>query len=300
MNSLNPRQVEAFRAVMTAGSMTAAAETLAISQPAVSRLIRDLEVALQLPLFERVGSHVAPTAEAVLLHHEIVRYFVGLDRIAEAADAIRAGKAGGLRVAAITTFCVGLLNAAIERFVRDRGEVAIAVHNDTSPNIETMARLDQIDLGFVTVVHEHPAVRIERFPPLPAVCVVPAGHRLAALPVVGPRDLAGETLVGLGAASPMRIRLEAMLDAEGVAYERPFEASLSIAVCDLVARGLGIGIIDPLTAPFLRIPGIVIRRFEPTIPTPFAIVQPAHRPPAKLAQEFAALVLEMARELQPD
>ena len=171
MNSLHPRQIEAFRAVMTTGSMTAAAETLAISQPAVSRLIRDLEHALRLPLFDRVGSHLAPTPEAVLLHHEIARYFIGLDRIAEAADAIRSGKAGGVRVAAITAFTIGLVNAAIERFVRDRGEVAISVHNDTSLNIEAMARLDQIDIGLISTGREDPALRQVPLPRLPAVCV---------------------------------------------------------------------------------------------------------------------------------
>ena len=297
MNSLHPRQVEAFRAVMTAGSMTAAAETLNISQPAVSRLVRDLEHALRLPLFERVGSHLAPTPEAVLLHHEIARYFVGLDRIAEAARAIRAGKAGGLRVAAITAFSIGLLNTAIERFVRDRGEVAISVHNDNSANIEAMARLDQIDIGLVNTVHEHPAVRVQPFASLPAVCVVPCGHRLAALPTVRPRDLAGEKVIGLGPSSPIRLRLDAMLLAEGIACERPFETSLSASVCALVARGFGVAVIDPYTAPFIREPGIVTRPFEPAIPTHFSIVYPAHRPPAKVVQEFATLLLDIARGL---
>src|SRR5205807_6797550 len=52
---LNPRQVEAFRAVMTTGSVTLAATTMHVTQPAVSRLIRDLERALKLVLFERRG-----------------------------------------------------------------------------------------------------------------------------------------------------------------------------------------------------------------------------------------------------
>lgn len=298
MNSLHPRQVEAFRAVMLTGSMTAAAETLTISQPAVSRLVRDLEHALRLPLFERVGSHLTPTPEAVLLHHEIDRHFVGLDRIYHAARAIRAGKAGGLRVAAITAFSIGLLNSAIERFVHERGEVAISVHNDNSTNIEAMARLDQIDIGLVNMVREHPAIRIVPFPTLPAVCVVPTGHRLAGRDVVCVADLAGERLIGLGPNSPIRLRLEAMLEAEGIPYERPFEISLSASVCAFVARGFGVAVIDAFTAPFIREPGIVALRFEPAIPTGFAMVYPAHRHPAKVVQEFTAVLLAMARDLE--
>ncbi|HRK19420.1 MAG TPA: LysR family transcriptional regulator, partial [Hyphomicrobiaceae bacterium] len=61
MASLNPRQIEAFRMVMLRGSITAAAQMLNVSQPAVSRLIRDLEVRSGLALFERHGNHLLPT-----------------------------------------------------------------------------------------------------------------------------------------------------------------------------------------------------------------------------------------------
>ncbi|MCD4663185.1 LysR family transcriptional regulator [Agrobacterium sp.] len=50
---VNPRQVEAFRAVMITGSMTAAADLLRVTQPAVSRLIKDLESDLSFRLFRR-------------------------------------------------------------------------------------------------------------------------------------------------------------------------------------------------------------------------------------------------------
>ena len=68
---LNLRQVEAFRAVFQTGSMTAAGELMGISQPAVSRLIRDLEAETGLPLFERAGGRVIATPDAVALIREV-------------------------------------------------------------------------------------------------------------------------------------------------------------------------------------------------------------------------------------
>ncbi|MBV8836561.1 MAG: LysR family transcriptional regulator, partial [Alphaproteobacteria bacterium] len=70
---LNPRQVEAFRAVMATGSVTLAATMMHVTQPAVSRLIRDLEFTLQLALFERRGNRLKPTAEANHLFAEVER-----------------------------------------------------------------------------------------------------------------------------------------------------------------------------------------------------------------------------------
>ena len=80
---LNTRQIEAFRAVMLTGSMTIAAEFLRVTQPAVSRLVKDLEKHLKFRLFRRQGNRLIPTHEATILFAEVDRFYVGLDRIAK-------------------------------------------------------------------------------------------------------------------------------------------------------------------------------------------------------------------------
>jgi len=61
---MNDRQINAFRHVMRHGSITAAAQALNVSQPAVSRLIADLERQLGFALLIRSGGRSTPTAEA--------------------------------------------------------------------------------------------------------------------------------------------------------------------------------------------------------------------------------------------
>ncbi len=94
---LNVRQLEAFRAVMLSGSMTGGGRLMSISQPAVTRLIRDLEAELKLSLFRREGTHIEPTREGKELFREVSRHFVSTERIREAADAIREFNGGQLR-----------------------------------------------------------------------------------------------------------------------------------------------------------------------------------------------------------
>ena len=53
MARINSRQVEAFRAMMLTGSVTEAAKLMAVTQPAVSRLLRDFQALLKMELFER-------------------------------------------------------------------------------------------------------------------------------------------------------------------------------------------------------------------------------------------------------
>ena len=101
MRGLNPRQIEAFRAVVLTGGVGAAASLINVTQPAVSRLIRDLQSHLGLVLFERRGTGLVPTSEALSLYAEVERAFVGLERIEQMATELRTRRAGFLRIAAL-------------------------------------------------------------------------------------------------------------------------------------------------------------------------------------------------------
>ena len=70
---IKPRQIEAFRAVIETGSVTRAAERLHVTQPAVSKLIMELERATRITLFVRHRRRVVPTPEASLLAEEVER-----------------------------------------------------------------------------------------------------------------------------------------------------------------------------------------------------------------------------------
>jgi len=78
---LNLRHIEIFHAIMRTGSMTAAAQALNISQPAVSAVLKHFESRLQMPLFKRVGGRLKPTPEALALLPDIAEIFTRLDAI---------------------------------------------------------------------------------------------------------------------------------------------------------------------------------------------------------------------------
>ncbi len=281
---------------MLTGSMTAAAEVLRISQPAVSRLVKEFESALRLKLFRRVGNRLVPQHEAMLLYREVDRFFTGLEHIAKVADDIRTAKAGALRVAAMTALSLGFVNAVIGRFLASRPGVSISLHTENSRNVLQMVAMHHFDLGFVQMEGEHPGVEAVPLPTVDAVCVLPARHPLAGQTVVRVTDLAGLALISLGRSSPLRMRVEAALAAARVKCQRPIETSLAVSVCALVAQGLGVAVIDPFTAAYFGDRGVVRRRFEPRIPFEFAMLFPAHRQRTKLVEEFAAIAQDMVRQ----
>ena len=86
------RQVDAFRTVISTGTVTEAAAMLGISQPAVSRLISDFEEEVGFQLFQRSGRVLVPTDEARLLVEEVRQAVSGMEHIKDSAEAI--GKFG--------------------------------------------------------------------------------------------------------------------------------------------------------------------------------------------------------------
>ena len=92
------RQLEAFHAVVTMGATTRAAEILGVSQPAISRLIKQLEHSTKLKLFERNRGRLILTREGQLFHSEVNRAFQTLGRLGSIADDIRNYQAQTLKV----------------------------------------------------------------------------------------------------------------------------------------------------------------------------------------------------------
>ena len=87
--------------VMETGSVTQAGKLLYISQPAVSRLIADLEEHVNFQLFDRRKKRLIPTVEAKLLYDEVEKAFIGLSSIEDTAQSILELKRGHLRLIAI-------------------------------------------------------------------------------------------------------------------------------------------------------------------------------------------------------
>ncbi len=128
---LNHRQIEAFRMSVQLGSATAAAEALHISQPAVSRLVADLERHVGFALFERRQRGLTPTADGQLFYEEVERSFRGMDLVEEAARAISGHRIGRVRVIAMPAYADGLVSRTIGGFLGKHPGVVVVV--DSAP-----------------------------------------------------------------------------------------------------------------------------------------------------------------------
>jgi len=275
--TISAKQIAAFRAVMEAGSITGAAELMYITQPAVSRLIRDLEHRVGFSLFERRKGRILPTVEAKALFEEVQRSFRGIENIAAAAEEIRNFRTGDLQIAALPAIALRFLPRVVTAFTRDHPGINVSIQIRSSTKVTEWVSSQQIDVGFAALQSSHAGVEQRPLYSCPLVAILPERHRLADETVLTPDLLQDEPLIMLGSEHGIRQRIVEAFALRNVPLVSRIEAQLSLAVSEFVIAGAGIGLIDGLTAHEMTDRGITICPFEPTIPYFVSLMLPINR-----------------------
>ncbi|MBP7338486.1 LysR substrate-binding domain-containing protein [Niveispirillum sp.] len=269
------RQIEAFRAVMMSGGVTAAASMLNISQPSVSRLIADLEYSVGFALFERRGGRVHPTAQAETLFEAVQRSFTGLDLLAQAARRIRAHPVGTVRIACLSALATTILPPVLRRFRERHAEVKVTVEALGQRAIEDRVFLGQADLGIGVATPPREGIRVTPLIRADYVCALPPGHRLLEREMVQVADLAGESFIGpMHEADALWNGIDAALAAHGVMVDRLLECQQSLPIYAYVEAGLGLAIVEPFSARLFRRLGVAVRPVRPAIGFDFTLLEP--------------------------
>ena len=294
---LTHRHIEVFRAVMASGHVTRAAEMLHTSQPTVSRELARLEQVLGLPLFDRVRGRLQPTARALALLEEVERSYLGLERIAETARALREFAQGRLTIACLPALADALLPEATRRFMQAHPQASVAITPQDSPLLESWLGEQRFDLG-LTERREAPAgTVVEALLEADEVAVLPTGHALAARRVLQPGDFADQAFVSFAPSDPYREQIDAFFAQQGVARRLVLETGSAVSVCALVRQGLGVAIVNPLTAMELAGPGLLVRPLGWSLPFHVSLVVPQFRPGNPLRETFVQALRKAAGEM---
>lgn len=279
---LTHRQIEVFQAVMDSGQVTRAAELLHTSQPTVSRELARLEQVLGFALFDRVRGRLHPTARAVAFQEEVKASYQGLARIAATAEQLRHSAQGRLQLACLPALAHALVPAALQRFLAGQPTAQVSVESMESPLLEARLSEQRQDLGLVERRDAPPACQLQTLLVADEVVVLPSGHALAGRAELVPADFAGQPFISLAPTDPYRQQIDQVFASHGVQRQMRLDTPSAVSVCALVRQGLGLGVINPLTALEMAGPGLAVRRLSVSIPFHVALVRPDWRAPHPL------------------
>lgn len=290
MSRARLRQLEAFQAVMRTGSVTRAAEILGISQPSTTKLLQELEAQTGLSLFERVRKRLHPTAEGRRLAAEVAEIFLKLSQVEHLANELRARGTGELRVACLPALGLAIVPRCLAAFQARHPKLRVALSVVPSQQVVEMLAEGLVDLGFAYAVPGTPTtVRRSSLADLSAVAVLPRGHPLAAKRRLHLADLAGSPFLSLGREDSSRDKLDDILRLSGFSLDVVVETPFAGVICEMVAAGAGVALVDPLTAAIFR-NRVVTRPVDPTFSFDLGSMVPVDPGGSPLTQDFLEIV----------
>jgi len=290
---LNDRMVEAFKTVVDVGTATAAAEILNTSQSSISRTILRLEEITKVRLFDRIKGRLHTTQEGRILYEEVENSYIGLERIQRTANALRLKQKGHVGIICAPLLSYGFISEAVSQFSQKFPSVTISVESRRSNIIAEMMSAQRFDLAIADYPSDPPGVKAETFAEAELVCMFHKDHRFQDFESVQLQDLCEEPLIAFPPSNPHRKWLDEAFETHGASPNIRAETPMSETAASMVARGMGIAVINPYTATsFLANHPVSVRRIDGAIKINIRLWRPEHRPTSSVTDAFLATLLE--------
>jgi len=242
-------------------TVTAAAASVNMTQPAASALLRDMETRLGFALFSRENRRLHLTSQGRALIPEVLNALAGIEAVDRLAVDIRQGALARLDVGAVAIAASSLLPPALAGVRRAHPAVAVTVRAGTALEIIEMAVDHRIDLGII--IGSPPDIdRVSslRLAPLGLHAVMSKDHPWAKKATLTLDEVAEAGPIVLAPALPAGRATRQALEARGLPYRPIIEAAQSSAACALAAEGLGVAIVESLGAHYAERQGLVARQ----------------------------------------
>lgn len=289
------RQLQAFHAIVEAGTVTGAAEALGISQPGISNLLSQLERQTGFRLFERLHGRLVATPEAELMYREVDTVVRGLDHVTQTVVDLQNKQAGQLQVASQHSMSFGFMPKMIAKFAQSRPDMNISFQSQYSSKIQEWVLSGLFEIGVCELpilydtLHAYPLHVETRI-------ALPKDNPLAEHAVLTPHLLRDQPFVVMGPDHILQRRLRDAFDSADVPLQARVHSHLFKNLLGFVKEGMCVALLDRFELEFDHDDRFVTRRFEPEILMDMVVITSATRPLSQVGKEFLQLLLA---ELQP-
>jgi DNA-binding transcriptional LysR family regulator len=248
------RQVRAFLAVASTLHFKQAAETLCITQPALSRLIKGLEESIGAELFTRTTRQVELTVAGRLFMEECQQAITHLERATHLAQQAACGDIGHLSIAYNDFSINGVLPSILDTFKEKYPDISVDLVYMPS-HTQHKALLDhEIDVGFLIGPLDMAGIQTFRAALERIVVILPRRHHLADRQRLNIEDLKDEKFI-LGTESGWREFRQYIFNIclkAGYTPQVVQEASTSSGIFGLVAANMGVSLYSDCICRFQR------------------------------------------------
>ena len=294
LNSLKSLMI--FKTLVENGTATKTASVLGITQSGVSRSLAQLEQNLGIELFIRQKNRLIATPESHELYEDILRLVSNIDELRHSVMALREFGASRVGIAAIPGLGFGFIPALIAKMQQSNPKLAIYLDIMSSHDVVHAVESEHYDIGFATQPIQSNQLVIEDLIKTEAVCLIPRNHPLARSKKIHLEQLTGQHLVVANQPNIAADRLLNLITENRIRIAGKTEANIG-SVCGLVGNGVGISLVNSITAHDLAHKNMVVKPFIPTIHYSFGMLYPEKWRNNKLIQIVRDNLPQMPRYL---
>lgn len=290
---MNLRQLRYLVAVADERHFTRAAAREHVAQPALSQQIRALEAELGVTLVQRTTRRVAMTQAGELLVARARRALAELDAAQAELQSLAGLHAGRLSVGALHTMGPVDLSLLLARFHDRYPAIELTVREQSSEELATMLRDDEVDLAFLSVTERIQSRGLALRPLVSEELVVAltCDHRLASSAALRLADLADEPFISFREGARLRELLMTAAAAVGFEPRIALESNESRRIRGLVSRGLGVAILPRSDAEGPGAAVAVCDLVDPPLTRDVTLASRAERHPSPAAEAFLQIAL---------
>jgi DNA-binding transcriptional LysR family regulator len=270
------RRLQVFHTVARLLSFTKAAESLHMTQPAVTFQVRQLEEYFNTRLFDRTHNRISLTAAGERVYEYAAQIF---DLYAKMDNAVRdmTGEISGvLIIGASTTIAEYMLPALLGDFKKKYPDINVHLKVSNSDGIVSMVENNDIDLGVVEAPVVNKNLVVENCRNDRLVAVVPPTHELAGKKKLNVKELIEHAYIAREEGSGTREVIEEYLASTGM---KPADMSIAMelgspeAIKGAVEAGMGVSIVSEVTIHKERHLGTLVSlELDPPLERPFSFV----------------------------
>jgi DNA-binding transcriptional LysR family regulator len=296
---LNPTHLRTLQEIARRGSFSRAADSLHLSQPAVSLHIKQLEDAVGHRVLERVGKRAFPTRAGELLLEHAGRIFAELAAAREAMESLRGVVAGRIRFGSGATASIHLLPPLFRRLRERYPEIELILVTGNAPDMARAVVQNELDVAIVTLPVNARHLTVSPVYHDPLLAIAPPGPEWRRRRPLAAAELARHPLMLYEPGGTIRRVIDAWFARAGVSPRVAMELGNEEAIKKLVGAGLGLSIIPGIaTHAEVRAGTLVARELDPPLARRLGVVRRSDKPLSPALEVFLAALREFRKDLQ--
>ncbi len=235
-------QLRIIQAVAHTGSFTRAADVVHLTQPGISKHVKQMEESLGVSLFDRLGKKVVLTQAGEILLEAAQQVMASVASAEQRIEELKGLHGGKLILGASFPIGIYVLPVILASFRRLYPGVEVALDISLSERIVAKILANKLDLGLVSHEVHDPRLSAREFMTDELIAIAPRNHRWAAKSRIRPKEFLGETFIVAARGAGTRAVVEERMKAKGILLKNVIDFGNTEGVKRAVEAGLGVSI----------------------------------------------------------